>query len=173
MWDGKTFAPAGNITLSSGGSGSSWDGTLEVRTNATLSAATTQSHSIGGSFLLGQGATLIPANSTFTFTATTTGKTITATSSPFYNITFNGIGGNWSFSGDATTTNDFTITRGTVTLSSGTTTIGGSFVDSDAFVHNNGTVSLISTASGKNIRASSSPFSSTRRHHYRVGISVA
>jgi hypothetical protein len=83
-------------------------------------------------------------------TATTTGKTITPQTSSFYNLTFNGTGGNWSFvGGAATTTNNFTISNGTVTLPTATTTVGGSFVNSGGtFMHNNGVVVLTSTATG-------------------------
>jgi hypothetical protein len=159
VWNNKTFAPAGNITVQSGGSGTAWDGTLELRANAVFSAAGTQSHSVGGSLLIGSGASFSPANSTFTMTATTTGKTIQMSGSAFYDLVFNGTGGNWAFNGAASTTNDFTITNGTVTLSSATTTVGGSFQNSGGtFMHNNGALILSATASGKNIRAGGSSF---------------
>ena len=158
IWAGKTFAPGGNITLNSGNS-NAWDGTLEIRSNATLSLSGTQSHAIGGSLIVDSGATIVPASASFTFTATTTGKTVQFGPNGLYNVTFNGSGGNWSFpDANATTTNDFTITLGTVTMPVGTTTIGGSFVNSDTFVHNNGTVQFTSTAAGKTITASTSPF---------------
>ncbi|MFZ2719763.1 MAG: hypothetical protein WAZ27_02715, partial [Minisyncoccia bacterium] len=159
LWTGKTFAPAGDITLQSGGSGAVWDGSLELFANSVFSAAGTQSHSIGGSLTVGSGASISSANSTFTFTATTTGKTIAPGNSSFYTIVFNGTGGNWAFAGPATSTNDFTITAGTVTLSSATTTIAGSFENTGGtFMHNNGTVQLTSTATGKNIRPGSDSF---------------
>lgn len=156
VWDEKTFAPAGNITINSG-AGTAWDGTLELRATSTLSAAGTQSHTVGGSFILGAGATFSPANSTVTFTATTTGKTITPRTSSFYNIVFNGVSGNWAFSGAATSSNDFTITNGTVTLPNATTTVGGSFVNTGGtFMHNNGVLLLTSTSAGESIRVNGS-----------------
>ncbi|MFZ2886416.1 MAG: hypothetical protein WA021_01205, partial [Minisyncoccia bacterium] len=158
VWDGKTFAPAGNVTVT-GGSGNAFDGTLALRANAVFSAAGTQSHSIGGDFTLATGATFSSAQSTFTFTSTTTGRTITPLASSFYNIVFNGSGGNWAFSSGAiSATNDFTITNGTITLASGTTTVGGSFVNNGTFMHNNGLLLLNSTATGKNIRGGGSSF---------------
>ena len=159
VWAGKTFAPAGNITIQSGGV-NVWDGSLELYATSTLSLAGSQSHSIGGSLAVAAGATIQPANSTFTFTATTTGKTINSFASSFYNLSFNGVGGNWSFStSSVTVSNDFTIATGTVTLATATTTVGASFLGAGgAFLHNNGTVLLTSTASGKSITASSSPF---------------
>lgn len=160
VWNSKTFAPAGNITLQSGGSGNAWDGTFEVRTGGTFSLSGTQSHSIGGSFLLGGNTSLVAASSTITFTATTTGKTIALSGQSLYNLTFNGTGGNWAFaSSSATSTNDVTITAGTVTLPSDTFAVGGSFENTGGtFMHNNGTLSLSSEATGETIRASGSSF---------------
>ncbi len=158
VFTNKTFAPAGNVTLTSGGSGTAWDGTLEVFPGATFTASGAQAHSIGGSLLIDSGATLTSALSTFTMTATTTGKTITLNTSSLYNVVFNGIGGNWAFgSSTMTALNDFTITTGTVTMPSATTTIGGSFQNTGGiFQHNNGTVLLNSTASGKSVRVNGS-----------------
>lgn len=160
IWDSKTLAPAGNITLESGGSGSAWDGTLELKTNAIFSAASTQSHSIGGSLIVGSGGGISGAQSTFTFTATTTGKTITPGSSSFYNIVFNGSGGNWAFSGGTVSAmNDFTISAGTVTLPTATTTVGGSFSNTGGtFMHNNGILELTASSSGKSVRGNGSSF---------------
>lgn len=159
VWTGKTFAPAGNVTVQSGGVGGAVDGTLELYSNSTLSASGSQSHAIGGSFLVGTGATFSAANSTITFTATTTGKTITPNTSTFYNVTFNGIGGNWAFSGAATSTNDFIIATGTVTLPTSVLEVGSSFLNiGGAFQHNNGLVKLISAASEKSVMVNSSPF---------------
>ena len=80
VWTGKTFAPAGDITLQSGGSGNVWDGSLQLFNNAVFSSSGTQSHTIGGNLTVGTGASLQAASTTFTFTATTTGKTITTQS---------------------------------------------------------------------------------------------
>jgi hypothetical protein len=160
VWNAKTFAPAGNVTIQSGGSGASYDGSLELRTNAVFTAASTQAHSVGGSLTVGTGATLTPANSTFTFTATTTGKTIAPNGSSFYNMVFNGTGGNWAVSGGTlTASNDLTITSGALTLPTATTTVGGSFVNTGgSFMHNNGILVLTATATGKSIRANGSNF---------------
>jgi Domain of unknown function (DUF2341) len=160
VWNGKTFAPAGNITLQSGGLANAWDGTLELYASAILSAAGTQSHSIGGSFLMGANALFQSASSTVTFTATTTGKTISTQGSSFNNISFTGVGGNWAFASSTVTALDnFTIATGTVTLATGTTTVGGSFSNTGGtFMHNNGVLQLNANASGKTIEARGSSF---------------
>ena len=159
IWAGKTFAPGGNVTLDSGGVGSA-DGTLHVGANGSFTAAGTESHSIGGSLIMKSGATLTPANSTITFTATTSGKIITATSSDFYNLAFNGSGGAWSFPPNVLTVeHDLSITSGDVTLPSATTTVGGSFTNTGGtFLHNNGLVYLTATAAGQTIQAGNSSF---------------
>ncbi len=155
----KTFTPGGNVMLS-GGSANAWDGTLELATSSIFTIATNQSHAIGGSLIVGSGASLTSASSTFTMTATTTGKIITLNGSSLYNVTFNGSGGNWSFSDSSmTTTNDFTITAGTVTMPTATSTIGGSFQNTGGtFQHNNGAVVLSATAAGKTVRVNNSSF---------------
>ncbi len=160
VWDGKIFTPGGNVTLQSGGSGSAWDGTLELRTNATWIGANNQSHSIGGSLSVDNGALLTSASSTFTFTATTSGKTIALQNSSLFTAVFNGGGGNWSFpSGSAIVQNDFSIATGTVTFGVGTTTIGGSLFNSGGiFQHNNGTIVLNASSTGKSIKANGNSF---------------
>ena len=130
IWPGKTFTPGGNVTLNSGGSGDTWDGTLHIGTSSTFVAAGTESHSIGGSWLTYPSASFTRASSTVTFTATTTGKTISPDQSEFFNVTFNGSGGAWDFVDiHATATNDVTITTGSVTLASTTMTVGGSLAN--------------------------------------------
>lgn len=161
VWAAKTFAPAGNITLQSGNS-SAWDGTLALQAGATFTAAASQAHSIGGSLTLASGATITPSTSAFTFTATTTGKTLDFGPNGLYDVTFNGSGGNWSFSTSTAAVNNFTITAGSVTLPTATTTVAGSFTDNGSFAHNNGTVVFTATASGKTVKAGGSNFYALR-----------
>ncbi len=133
VWAGKTFTPGGDVTLTSGGTGTSYDGTLELQAGATYvsSAAIPESIAVGGSWLTGVGAVFTAGSSTVTFTATTSGKTVSPKASPFYNLVFNGSGGVWTFADrDATTTRSFTISAGSVTLGTSTLAVGGSFVNS-------------------------------------------
>ncbi|HUO50727.1 MAG TPA: hypothetical protein VMU25_04165, partial [Candidatus Paceibacterota bacterium] len=96
---------------------------------------------------------------TVVFAATTTGNTIAPGGSSFYNLSFNGAGGNWAFSASAiSVTNDFTISAGTVTLPTGTTTVAGNFDGSGgSFLHNNGVIAF-TASSAKSIHAGSSAF---------------
>jgi Domain of unknown function (DUF2341) len=76
------------------------------------------------------------------FAATSTGKIITTTGDAFFDLTFSGSGGGWSFTETtALINNDVRVSAGTVTLPSATTTVAGSFLTtSGTFQHNNGTL---------------------------------
>ncbi|KKU77717.1 MAG: hypothetical protein UY04_C0053G0003, partial [Parcubacteria group bacterium GW2011_GWA2_47_7] len=159
VWTSKTFAPGGNVTIH-GNTGSGIDGSVELYATSTWSSAGTETHTLAGKFLAQSGASLSPANSTFVFNATTTGKSIAASSSlTFYDLTFSGAAGGWDIDGVGTSSNDVSITAGTVTLPSGVMAVSGTFdANGGTFAHNSGTLRFTSTASGKNIRASGSSF---------------
>jgi hypothetical protein len=107
---GKTFAPGGNVTLTSGGSGTNRDARLFVATSSVYAASTTESHSIGGNLVVSGSSTFTTASTTFTFTATTTGKSIyTAQPITFYDATFNGSGANWNFVSATTSTTTYQL----------------------------------------------------------------
>ncbi|MCK4782035.1 DUF2341 domain-containing protein [Candidatus Parcubacteria bacterium] len=154
IWIGKEFAPGGNVTLTHGGA----KGDLHIDGSATFTGSTTSTYSIGGSWTASSTAVFTAASSTVQFTATTTGKTITTGGSDFYDLTFDGSGGGWTFQDAATTTNDLTITTGAVTSTSGTLAIGGSWSNAGTFTHNSGTVLFNATASGKTITTGGSDF---------------
>jgi hypothetical protein len=103
--------------------------------------------------------TFIPRTGTVSFIATTTNKVITAGGDAFYDLTFNGIGGLWSFSENTlTVNNDFRISTGTVTMPTGTTTINGSFnTVGGTFAHNNALL-YFTSANPETIAASGTPF---------------
>jgi len=158
VWTNKEFRPNGNVTLSGGGAGAAYDGTLELYTNAIFNATGGESHAIGGSFISGNGATFDDETSTVTFTTTGATRTVDTNQSPFYNLVFNG-SGSWTVT-DASLSigNDFTITQGAVTLPSGTTTVTGSLsVTSGSFNANGGTM-LFNSSASETIRAGSSNF---------------
>lgn len=134
VWTGKTFAPGGNVTLSSGGSGAAYDGTLRLDDSSTFIAASGEVHSIGGSWVADSGSTFTPSSSTVVFTATTSGKSITPQSS-FNNVTLNGTGGGWTLGSAMTVAGDMSIVAGTLQGTSNLTVQGGS-------LDGNGTLSL-------------------------------
>lgn len=68
--------------------------------------------SVGGSWT--DVGTFTHGSSTVTFASTATGKTITTTGSSFYNLTFDGVGGGWSFQDNPTIANTLTVTNGSL-----------------------------------------------------------
>lgn len=113
------------------------DGTFTADSNAITVNGSWQND---GSFGAG--------TSSVTMNSTTTGRTLSGTmtgGSAFYDLTFNGSGGAWSFSAAAETDRDFIITAGTVTAPSGNLTIARNFTNNGTFTHNSGTVVLDTT----------------------------
>src|SRR5690606_7932368 len=98
----RTFAPGGAVTLQSGGSGNTFDGSLHLGASSTFTGAGTTTYSVGGSIILEADANLVAAASTFDLTATTSGKTITSTNSTinFNELRFSGVGGGWNINAD-------------------------------------------------------------------------
>lgn len=144
----KTITLGGNVTAQS----------VTIGTDDTLNAS-------GSGFninVLGNWTNnnaFIPQSGTVTFIGTTTG-TIARGTSAFNNLSFTGVGGNWSFSTSTLALNgNLTIATGTVTLPTGTTTIGGNFNNSGGtFLHNNGEVRMTSTAAGRTITQRATAF---------------
>lgn len=137
VWTGTSFYPGGAVTTSPGGSG----GGIHIGEEATLAAG--GPISCGGSWTADSGSTFAHNSNTATFTATTAGKTITSNGRNFYDLTFNGVGGNWTFQGVVYVNQDLTITNGTVNgPAGGTITVGGNWSNSDTFIHNSSTVTF-------------------------------
>lgn len=101
----------------------------------------------------------VPTTGTVTFVGTSTGI-ISRGASSFNNLSFTGVGGNWSFATNTLAlSGTLTIATGTVTLPTGTTTIGGSFTNTGGtYLHNNGEVRMTSNAAGRTIRQSGTAF---------------
>ena len=157
VWTGKTFAPAGNVTLSGGGAGGAQDGTLEAQTSATFRAAGTETHTIGGSFIFGAGATFTAAQSTTTFTTTGVARVINPNGASFYNVAFTGAGSWSATTSPFTTGRSYTQSNGTVTFGTATTTIGASFnVTSGTFVMPGAALVFTSTTTGNIARFNNS-----------------
>ena len=103
--------------------------------------------------------TFLAQQGTVFFGATSTNKTIIAGGDSFYDLTFNGVGGAWSFSeANLSVTNNFTVSTGTVTMPTGTTTLSGSFSSvGGTFSHNNATL-LMTSGGVETLAASGTPF---------------
>lgn len=153
----KQFAPGGDVTVSGGGAGAAYDGTFELQSGATFTAANGEVHTVGGSLITGVGAVFNPAQSTTTFTTSGAGRTIDTNEAGFYNLSFNG-SGSWTTSDVALSVgNDLTISSGAVTLPSATTTVAGSFVNSGgSFNANNGVLELTANDSGNTVQFNNS-----------------
>jgi len=127
VWNAKTFAPGGNVTVSGGGAGAPHDGTFEAQSNAVFRAAGTQTHTIGGSFIFGTGAQFVAASSTVTLTTTGATRTVDVNSDNLHNLTVTGAG-SWSVTDPTLTlTGSYTQSAGTMTLPAGTTTAAAAF----------------------------------------------
>lgn len=110
------FKPNGNLVLAGNGNANSYEGSLTLAAGATLIATGAEGYDLAGSLLVGAGATVQAASSTFNFTATTTGKGITAPAPlSLHNLTFSGVGGSWNISANLLLTGDMEVNAGTVT----------------------------------------------------------
>lgn len=140
-------------------------GTYTLSAAADLSGSFTQTSgnivapsgnlSVGGNFTQSAN-NFNPNGGTVTLTSAgaatlTTANMNTAGTSSFYNLTFNGVGGSWSWTAptNITVANNFTITNGTVTApSADNITVTGSWANNGSFVSNGGTVTMNGSAAG-------------------------
>lgn len=153
IWNGKTFEPNGNVTVSGGGAGAAQDGTLEAQANATFRALGTETHTIGGSLIFGTGAVFTAGQSTLTFTTPGAARTIDVNAASFYNTAFTG-SGSWTVT-DSTFTAQKSVTQssGAVTYGAGTSTIGASFnITGGTFTMPSAALVFTSTSTGNTVR---------------------
>jgi hypothetical protein len=131
------------------------DNTLTIQHASAILDTTVTSYgiTIGGSYA--NSGTFTANSGTVTFDAGAGSKTLSGTmtgTSAFYDITFNNAAGGWSFGSDsATASNNFTITTGTVTGSTGTLSVGNNYSNSGTFTHNSGTMKFTATDSGNTL----------------------
>lgn len=150
VWDNKEFAPAGDVTLSTGTAAHA--GTVELYSGATFTGNSGESHTVGGELLTAGGASLALNDAAVTFSSTQSGQTIDSNLATFGDVTWSG-SGDWSVS-DATftATGDIAITAGDVTFPSATSTLGGDFVNSGgSFDANNGVLEFTATDPGNTV----------------------
>ncbi len=161
VWGDKTFRPGGNVTVSGGGAGAAYDGTVELYANAVFDATGSETHTIGGSLISGTGASIDDETSTFIFTTTGAARTIDTNEYALYNMTLNG-SGSWTVTNSALDVpNDLTITQGALTLPTGTTTIGGSLSNTGGSFAQNGGHMRFTSSAAETIRTGGSNFGTT------------
>lgn len=152
VFAGKSFAPGGNITLSGNGNSNSYEGTLQIGSGATFTAAGTETHRLAGRFVMATTSNFTAASSTFIFNATTTGKSITSPNTVTFNqLQFAGTGGGWNITAPLIVLADMNVASGTVTGTSNLTLQNGS-------LYGNGVLSL---GSGTTTIARSNTFGGT------------
>ncbi|MFA6525093.1 MAG: hypothetical protein WCT33_02345 [Patescibacteria group bacterium] len=126
----------GIITTSPAATQSAMDGDIYLESGAAISIGA-YALSIGGDYTVESSAGIIfTTGQITTFTGTTTGFSID-TPLNFDSLVFNGTGGGWTFDGDATMTNDLTVTAGTIILGA------ASYVADDVII-NGGTLDVSS-----------------------------
>ena len=145
---GTEFKPGGAITLFGSASTSIHEGTLHLSTlNGTSSILTLEANALtlAGSWMASS-TSIFTGSGTVTFNSTSTQTKLVVpatTNANFAALTFNGVGGSWTFgTNPATTTGAFTITAGTATApgSGNTLYVGGAYSNSGTFTHNSGKV---------------------------------
>ncbi len=146
VWGGKSFAPAGDVVLESGGSGAAYDGSLHLDEGAVFTATGTEHHRVGGSWVADTGSTFVAANSMVEFTATTSGKSITPRSN-FHDVTVSGVGGVWTLGSSVTVLGDLSLAAGTVQGTNDLTVQGGTLAGNGTLAMTDGTVTLSGTGS--------------------------
>ena len=123
-------------------------GTLDV-------SASNYALNIGGSFT--NAGAFTPRSGTVTFTAIDTGNTITSNGSSFYNLTFDGIGGEWTLQDALAVNNDLTITNGTLIAGANAIDIAGNFSNAGS-ITSSGTVTFSATDTDNTITSGGSSF---------------
>ncbi len=159
VWNSKEFAPGGDVTISGGGAGASYDGSLEVFENGTFTGAAGENHTVGGSIIFGTTTTFTAGTSQFTLTTDGASRSLDTNSQSFYDITFNGSGSWVVVDPTFTVGNTATITAGALTLPAGTTTIAGSFRNTGgSFDANDGLLQMTGGSTGLTVEAGGSDF---------------
>lgn len=141
-----TFTPGGPVTLAGNASSSAFEGSLTLATSSQFIAAGTDTHSLAGRLVVGTNATITAASSTFVFTATTTGKSITAAGTQsLHHLSFTGAGGAWNITAPLSLTGDMTETAGTVTGTSDVSLLYGQLTGNGTLSFGSGTTTIAQT----------------------------
>ena len=135
VWSGDTF--------STGGAGGAIS-LANVDINGTFTATSTQTITVSENWDA-TGGNFNSASSTVTFTSTAATTTVTVNDNPFWNLTFNGSGGTWGITDNATTTNNLTVTLGTATGTADFAVLGGDATGNGTLTFTGGTFTLDGT----------------------------
>jgi hypothetical protein len=137
---GVVNTPAGHILNVTG----NWSN------SGTYNAGTLTFINVGGNW--GNTGAFSASTSSVNMIGTTAGLTLSGlmtSAGKFYNLTFNGLGGQWSFGAYAAdVANDFIITAGKLTAPSSTLRVAGNYTNNGTFIHNNGTLIMNGTTTG-------------------------
>ncbi|MEK7535302.1 MAG: hypothetical protein AAB563_02790, partial [Patescibacteria group bacterium] len=132
-------------------------GTVTIDASNTLDVDVTGNYglTIGSSY--SNSGTFTARSGTVTMNATTTGKTLSGTlsgSSSFYNLTFNGSGGEWTPSAAVAVTNDLTMTAGSL-LGTQNITVNGNVAGTAGIISLTGGTFTQRVAAAKNFGTTS------------------
>jgi hypothetical protein len=135
------------------------NGDLTINSGTLNTSGTNYGVSVKGSWW-NNGGVFTPNSSTVTLNGTAPGKNLLSGGQSFYNLTLNGSSGYWTQNQNVTTTNNLTITAGTLDSSTQNygLTVGGNYTNSSVYVPRNGTVTLNATSTGKTITQGNSAF---------------
>src|SRR3989344_6055212 len=102
---------------------------VTIDNGGTLTVSTTNAITVSGNW--SNSGTFTAASGTVTFSSTATGKTLggtmTGATGKFYNLTFNGAAGGWTFSNAVEVANDFNGTNGAITAGNQNLTVTRDF----------------------------------------------
>lgn len=156
VWDDKTFAPDGTVTVAGGGTGDAVDGTVELYAGASYVAGAGFTHTIGGSLITAPDATFDGGTADFVFTSSASGREVGTAGADFFDVTFTGTGG-WTLVDSTFGVHDISQTAGALTLPTGTTTVSGSMTFSGGTADaNTGRVVFTSVDAGEVVLLSGS-----------------
>ena len=121
---GTTVGSVATLTIGiSGGTGLTIGGDLLVALRGVITCSGASKISCTGSWDVSAG-TFTPSTGTVTFNATASGKTIKSGSNTYYNVTWNGSGGEWTLQDNFTQPRTTAFTLGTLILNGKTYTAG-------------------------------------------------
>jgi hypothetical protein len=124
IWPNSSFRPGGQVILQPGSPAAAIGGDLLINGGSIFNAEG-NAVSVGGDWT-NLGDFQSNAGETVSFTATSTGFSIATGGFGFKNLSFTGVGGGWSFAGDATVNGNLDMAAGTLSGTDNILVKGGS-----------------------------------------------